>query len=167
LNIFASNISPRVSAMALDNKRCVKMILESAQILSTASSFLWPNKPIICKPCFINHPVNKWARASPGNYFWLYIHFLALLDSYTVRYNKIHAYATRSHELYRQEVVNAQMSNEFCNCTIFKEETDVCLAYRKYLYLKWQKDKRPPVWSNIIKPSWSDAEYWGIIPKEI
>jgi len=36
MNIFISDLSPIVSAQNLDNKRVVKMVLETAQLLSTA-----------------------------------------------------------------------------------------------------------------------------------
>jgi hypothetical protein len=40
MNIFVTSICPIESVQALDNKRLIKMILESAQILSTA---IWLN----------------------------------------------------------------------------------------------------------------------------
>lgn len=36
MNIFATDVSPVACAKALDDKRVVKMVLETAQMLSTA-----------------------------------------------------------------------------------------------------------------------------------
>jgi hypothetical protein len=36
MNIFVTSLCPRISAQVLDNKRVVKMVLETAQLLSAA-----------------------------------------------------------------------------------------------------------------------------------
>jgi hypothetical protein len=89
LNIFVTNKNPQLCAEFLDDKRVVKMCLESAQMLSTAINLNGGNAPY--KSTHINHPCNKWVRQSRSNYIWLCEHLIYLLKEYTKRYNKIHA----------------------------------------------------------------------------
>lgn len=94
MNIFYLHESPFVSAQAMTNKHIVKMILESAQLLSTAHHILDKelaiDKDRLYKPTHKNHPSSVWVRASSENYAWLYSHFLALSMEYANRYGKLH-----------------------------------------------------------------------------
>ena len=71
------------------NKHTTKMIVEYAQILSTAST-LYGGISQGYKPTHKNHPCVKWCAASISN--WLYLRDLAfaLCDEYTYRYGKTH-----------------------------------------------------------------------------
>lgn len=111
MNIFMVDKNPRKAAEALVDKHVVKMILESAQLLSTAHRVL-DGKEIngksksgrnqkqwvlpdsrdyeIYQATHVNHPSAIWCRASLENYAWLVDHFFALMDEYTFRYKKIH-----------------------------------------------------------------------------
>lgn len=83
MNIFASDISPIISAQNLDDRRLVKMTLESAQLLSTTLGGPY-------KPTHQRHPCTLWVKEHPSHALWLYHHFLALSDEYTYRFDKIH-----------------------------------------------------------------------------
>lgn len=78
------------------DKHVVKMILESAQLLSTAHRILdgdpLPDsrEGLFYRSTHKNHPCAKWARESVENYNWLVDHFDGLLSEYTHRYNKQH-----------------------------------------------------------------------------
>jgi hypothetical protein len=89
MNIFVTDECPIKSAQNLDDKRVIKMILESAQMLSVAMH-VWcaPNPPY--KMTHKNHPCTVWARTTQANYQWLLDHFKALLSEYTSRYGKKH-----------------------------------------------------------------------------
>jgi hypothetical protein len=105
MNIFFLHDSPVVSAQAMTNKHVVKMILETAQLLSTAHHVLDSENTgfleQLYKPTHKNHPSSIWTRESLANYDWLYRHFLALCKEYTFRYGKIHATETKlKHLLY-------------------------------------------------------------------
>jgi len=69
MNIFVLDLDPFLAAHYANDRHCVKMILESCQLLSTA-----------------HHLV----RQSSANYEWLVKHTMGLLDEYTLRYGKIH-----------------------------------------------------------------------------
>lgn len=114
MNIFYLHESPVVSAKAMTNKHVVKMILESAQLLSTAHlvidgvsvdgksktgrknlQFVHPKSEILYKATHRNHPSAVWARETSKNYEWLYEHFLALCSEYTKRYGREHLSYTK------------------------------------------------------------------------
>ena len=118
MNIFYIHDDPKVCATAMTDKHIVKMILESAQLMSTAHRVL-DGEPYIKlsksgarlkrythdKPFYqashINHPSGVWVRESQHNYQWLYNHFLALNAEYTRRYGKTHKSYTELNELLR------------------------------------------------------------------
>ena len=92
MNIFYVNEDPVKAAQDLVDSHVVKMILESAQLLSAAHHILDPEKDHaeLYRLTHKNHPCAKWVRKSKGNYQWLYDHFIGLLNEYTYRYGKIH-----------------------------------------------------------------------------
>lgn len=145
MNIFVSFPDPELSAKYLDDKRVIKMILESAQLLSTAITVRGGDGPY--KVTHKNHPCAIWCRETKANYDWLYEHFLALSQEYFDRYSKVHKCLSISSILRegRELMPNGELT-PFPNCTIFKEESDVHLAYRTYLNHKWDVDKRKPTW---------------------
>lgn len=83
MNIFRVDNDPIVAARMLCNRHVVKMVLETAQMLSTINGGPY-------KPTHANHPCTLWAKASKCNYAWLALHGLALCDEYTARYSKRH-----------------------------------------------------------------------------
>jgi len=145
MNIFASDINPKKSAINLDDKRVVKMVLESAQLLSTAISVCGEVAPY--KPTHKNHPCSVWVRKTRSNYLWLLEHFKYLCQEYTARYNKTHKcekYLTDFH--YMQKWIPDGPLTTHPNCTIFKGVKNVYLAYKLCLNDKWCTDIRTPTW---------------------
>ena len=86
MNIFVLDPVPKVSAQLMCDKHCVKMILESAQMLCSA----YPEGDAPYKRTHFNHPCSKWIRDSVDNYEWLLSHAYGLVDEYFDRYSKIH-----------------------------------------------------------------------------
>mgnify|MGYP000411443597 CR=1 FL=1 len=155
MNIFASNDSPIVSASALDDKRVVKMVLETAQMVS-AVAHRYGDKGPWYKPTHANHPCTLWAGECDGNLIWLTEHGLFLADEYTKRFDKRH----KSTDLLFAGATFAYSGampqgkrTEFANCTPYKD-MPVTEAYRRYLADKWTADKRPPKWTLAEPPSW-------------
>lgn len=111
MNIFYLDNDVRKCAIMHNDKHCVKMILEYAQLLSTAHRFLDGTltvglsvngrkktsyildsdlNNILYSATHINHPSAIWVRKSDQNYIWLCNMLLALCEEYTYRYGKIH-----------------------------------------------------------------------------
>lgn len=89
MNIFYLDQSPTRAAQMQCDQHVVKMILESAQLLSTAHHELDGTSPAY-KPTHKNHPSAVWARSSANHYRWLYEHMIALGREYTRRFGKVH-----------------------------------------------------------------------------
>jgi len=117
MNIFVLDSSPVLAAQYQCDKHVVKMIVESAQMLSTAHRLLDGKMSLVDKlsaktgkirkskvwqladkqldstlyrVCHQNHPCTLWTIESMANYIWHYEHFCALCDEYTYRYSKKH-----------------------------------------------------------------------------
>lgn len=158
VNIFVTDVCPKVSAQNLDDKRVIKMALESAQMLSTAlHEHDSPWKPY--KINHKNHPCTIWARTTRANYQWLLDHLVALCSEYEIRYGKIHACAALipGFEEHSVNVPEGELT-PFPNCTIYKDETDVIEAYKRFMDHKWNDlDVRPPTWRVGSRPEWSEV----------
>ncbi len=111
MNIFYLSHDATQAAQWMVDKHVVKMILESAQLLSTAHRIIdgveiagksktgrnvkrWVlndgRESIIYTATHVNHPSAVWCRQSVENYNWLVEHFYALGQEYTYRYGKTH-----------------------------------------------------------------------------
>ena len=159
MNIFATSPCPKECAKYLDDKRVVKMILETVQMLCCALNERAGYQIAPYKSTHKNHPCNKWARQDLDKFMWLYRHALALGEEYKSRYNKQHKSidALRSIDMrtiyglfetnyfeHPYRFVNCARNNELnIDYTLIK---DVHLAYRKYLSDRWRTDKRAPTW---------------------
>jgi len=91
MNIFVLHKNPRKCAKMHCDKHVVKMILETAQILSSA---IYINSKIpfaeLYKPTHLKHPCVLWAAESERNFNWLAKLGLELCKEYNHRYGKIH-----------------------------------------------------------------------------
>jgi hypothetical protein len=112
VNIFYLDKDPKTCAEMHNDKHCVKMILEYAQLLSTAHRVLdgeqspwfttaagrkkreWmlydDRQNILYAATHLNHPSAIWVRQSIPNYIWLAELLEMLCIEYTYRYGKIH-----------------------------------------------------------------------------
>lgn len=95
MNIFYLDRNPKIAAEMHCDKHVVKMILESAQMLSTAHRVLDGDKFAddsgLYKMAHKNHPCSIWARANASTYKWLFDLYESLMVEYTYRYDKHHA----------------------------------------------------------------------------
>jgi len=88
MNIFVLDLDPKKCAKYHLDKHCVKMILESCQILCGVH---WVNdSEAPYKLSHKNHPCSIWARDCVENYIWLCDLGMELCFEYTHRYGKKH-----------------------------------------------------------------------------
>jgi hypothetical protein len=72
MNIFALHPDPVICASYHCDQHLHKMILESAQMLSTAMLETHPHlKPYLYRPTHINHPCTFWVKQDINNALWL------------------------------------------------------------------------------------------------
>lgn len=93
MNIFRLDSSAKLAAQYHCDKHVVKMVLETAQLLSTAHG----GGDGMCKPTHVNHPCALWASETAGNYEWLWCLGCELLGEYSRRYGRLHAYGPMLH----------------------------------------------------------------------
>jgi len=155
LNIFVLDINPEIAAQFHCDKHVVKMILESAQLLSTCHQILDGKNDIFYKSTHINHPCNKWVRESSENYKWLYSLFYYLCKEYQYRYNKIHLTESKLLQILSNLPKNIKhyTLTEFSLCMPenCKINNDVVESYRNYyikqkLFAKWNRNREKPFW---------------------
>jgi hypothetical protein len=149
MNIFVLDHDVKRCAQAHNDKHVVKMILETAQLLSTVQWQSGREAPY--KQTHVNHPCSVWARESLGNYMWLCELGLELCKEYTHRYGKVH----KSEAIIRY-LAEAPPSLSNKGMTPFAQAmpeeckaNDAVTAYRNYYIqekggmAKWSKRERP------------------------
>ena len=184
MNIFYLDPDPRTCAQMHCDKHVVKMIIEYAQLMSTAHRILdgeqytdltaggrriqrWrlndEREAILYKASHINHPSAIWCRENIENYDWLFEMWSELLDEYTHRYGKIHACA-RLHDALYEAPENITSGDFFAPTPAMPQELKIvaknAIAGRKYDVLAsyknyYIKDKaRFAKWKNRNTPEW-------------
>ena len=122
MNIFYLHEVPAISVKRHCDKHVVKMVIEYAQLFSTAHRMLdgthWIDASsgrrikrwrledsemdgVLYKASHINHPSAIWVRESVSNYFKMFKLYMATLAEFTNRYGKIHGASKPSIALMR------------------------------------------------------------------
>ena len=91
MNIFHLNKDPEICAKYHCDKHVVKMILETAQMLSTAYQRHFGINDSLYKVAYPKHPMTLWVGDSVENFLWSMDLMKCLLSQYTLRYKKEHA----------------------------------------------------------------------------
>lgn len=180
MNIFFLSRNPERAAEYMCDKHVVKMVLETAQLLSTAHRILDGREIVVpttdklgrkrwkkhyelpdsredklYKVSHPSHPCSVWVRQNAEHYRWLYRHFKALCNQYTLRYGKVHASA-RLQSVLQQPPHNAFRGEFQEPPQVVPEEyqtkVDTVVAYRQYYiadkaYIaKWTRTHQPVWW---------------------
>lgn len=152
MNIFFLDRNQTKCAEYHYDTHVVKMILESAQLLSTAHHLAGNGGPY--KKTHDNHPSAVWVRDSVSHYVWLYNLMIELGKEYTHRFGKTHkTIADHAQTLsYFPRYIKAdgwrdppQAMPEHC------QHEDTVLAYRNYyttekLNLMRYSNRETPQW---------------------
>lgn len=161
MQIFYTSSCPEECARFLDDNRVIKMVTETAQILSTALHVHQsPLAQRVYRATHRNHPCVRWASASRGNYLWLLRHFKALAMEYELRRGKTHAAWSKTWvclALGRLDVpegpltTHANVAKRTDKGIDYSHLDPVDHAYRVYLDIRWETDKREPTWTGAIR----------------
>ena len=175
MNIFSTYNCPKLSAQALDDKRVIKMILESAQMLCTAihlhskedNNIINTQAAELYKSTHVKHPCTIWTAYSIENWMWLYDHIRYLCEEYSYRFNnRVHKVESKfiPSILEYKYLLPEKGLTKFANCcrgefkngisVDYREIDDVLEAYRLYMCAKWQNDARTPIWTKRRAPKW-------------
>ena len=160
MNIFYLHTKPDTAAEMHCDKHCVKMILEYAQLLSSAHRVLDEENahPDLYKIAHKNHPSTIWTRSSKQHYDWLYRLFKMLSAEYSIRYSngkfKVHKSWEKLGKLLETAPKNIEDNGwedpPQCMPDSCKDE-DVVTAYRNY-YI--QENKFFAEWKFTKEPEW-------------
>jgi hypothetical protein len=88
MNIFVLDLDPKKCAEYHCDKHVIKMILETAQLLSTVCRYYDIDHGY--KLTHKNHPCSIWLRESYQNVVWLWKLGIELCHEYERRYKKVH-----------------------------------------------------------------------------
>ena len=175
MNIFYLDIDTKTCAEMHLDKHVVKMILEYAQLLSTAHRLLdgheYEGKSISGRKAMrwkldderednlymashMKHPSGLWCRQSQDNYWWLYNLWRDLMREYTHRYGKNHVTEKLIPYLsFCPTNIPLTIADPMPQCMPdqYKVVGDSIQAYHNY----YIGDKQPfAVWTNRPIPQW-------------
>ena len=147
MNIFYLHENPKICAEMHLDKHCVKMLVEYAQIMSTAHREL----DIISKNSLMdvtlyksthkNHPTNVWVQQSKENYEWLYEMWCCLHKEFQIRYGKDHMSFVKLKGILREvpeNIPDAPFTQPLQAMPDDVKNIDSITAYRDY-YIKYKK----------------------------
>jgi len=181
MNVFYLDRDPVTAAKMHCDKHVVKMIIEYAQLMSTAHRVLdgemyygltkngrkikrWKlnsnMENILYKASHINHPSAIWARQSNNNYNWLYCLFTALCDEYTHRYGKVHETDRKLRDVLVTPPMNIEVGYKTQPPQAMPDDVkvdgDSLQAYKNY-YNKYKVEFAR--WTNRNIPNWMETSY--------
>ena len=162
MNVFYLDSDPKKCAEMHLDKHCSKMLVEYAQLMSTAhrvcdgieyydknkigrrikrwrmSEYESPMEDVLYKASHVNHPSNVWTRASLHNYAFLYEMWCHLHEEFKIRYGKEHLSYTKLNEMLKYPPINID-DTPFTQPTQAMpddvKDVDSIVAYRNY-YMK-------------------------------
>ena len=182
MNIFYLDEDPVSAAQLMVDSHVIKMILESAQLLSTAHRILDgfeyvgvsksgrkikryelhdSREPIVYQATHVNHPSAIWSRSSVENYNWLVDHMFALMSEYKFRFNKKHkcdgelSYMVSTPPVELKEFDATVIPS--CMDKQYIISNDPVKNYRNYYKYGKKHDKRGRnmhIWTNRDTPEW-------------
>ena len=88
MNIFWLHDNPYTNATYHCDKHIKKMVLETAQMLSTAVHMVEAPSSNVYKKAYVNHPCTVWARESWENFIELWRLGVALGEEWSYRYGR-------------------------------------------------------------------------------
>ena len=179
MNIFVLDNCPIKSAQLQCDKHVVKMIVESAQMLSTAHRMLdgveerrksksgktmvkyWTlpdaRENVMYKAVHMYHPCTIWTMKSNNNYNWHYVHFCALCNEYKHRYGKTHMTDTKLRDVLKTPPRNIPVGYLTQQPLAMQSNPecmfeDVVKSYRAFY--KTKQDRFKMLWSKREIPNW-------------
>lgn len=149
MNLFVCDTTVDAIARSLADRHIVKMGLEAAQLLCTATR----SGPY--KPTHANTPLPHWVGASSENARWTKDYALALCAEYTFRYDKVHRSEAVLRDLDLSGIPTGPRTPfRYIGLPAFADQPSTLEAYRAllaYKYAAWGKAAR---WTRRPRPAW-------------
>ena len=178
MNIFVLHEDPKTAAQMHCDKHIPKMIVESAQMLSTThrlldgEEYLGPSKSgkrtvkhyrlsenddLIYKAVHAKHPCTIWTMQSHNNYLWHYHLWRYLAEEFEYRFGKLHASCEKLKDVLYETPQNLVYGDMTPHALAMPDEYKVdcpVQSYRNYYlgektrFAKWAKGRPAPNWWN-------------------
>lgn len=155
MNIFALDLDPQLAALYHVDSHVIKMITESAQMMSTAVRLSGIDAGY--KIAYSSHPCTIWVRTSLTNWRWLGSLCYYLNVEYRYRYN--HDYNHKSYDVIASlplpNIPDHGLTKFAQAMPTYRRNDDTVTAYRnyynaeKYHLFKWTK-REIPKWITLI-----------------
>jgi len=187
MNIFVLDRDPVLAAQLQCDKHVVKMIVESAQMLSTVHRYidgdvyLCPSKSglrevknwrhpdpeldrILYRVVHLKHPCTAWTAQTSCNYEWHFKHFVALCDEYTHRYSRVHETEKKLKEILRKHPKGLTAKGLTPFALAMKANPECMLddpveSYRAFYKTKLARFSMK--WTNREIPEWFRADVYA------
>ena len=170
VNIFYLDENPNLAALYHGDKHVVRMVLETAQILSTAHHVLDGNDNRssqqaldrgLYRPSHFNHPTVQWVRELSDHYTWTWKFFVSLCDEFEFRrQGKRHKSSQLIKPLQQPPKNITKVSypeTKFNSPPLVMPEEfqrdDPVESYRDYYFSKWQQGIVSYDWGREM-PDW-------------
>lgn len=181
MNIFILDECAVKAAQLQCDRHIVKMVLESAQMLSTAhrmldgyvekrpsksgkrmvNHYVHPDSEMdaqLYNAVHFNHPCTLWTMQTTANYRWHFKHFVALCNEYRYRYGKTHLTETKLRKVLAQYPKNMPKKQQTPFALAMKSNPE-CIALKDPVkayraFYKTKQDRFKMVWTNRSQPDW-------------
>ena len=186
MNIFILHEDPVQAAQYQCDKHVVKMIVEYAQLMSTAHRIIdgteWEGRTTkghrirrffhpdpdmqesLYKACHLNHPSARWVRQSAANYGWLYEMWVALCHEYTHRYGRKHLTQLKLEYTLLIPPLAINAEKRFTQPTPAMAQFPHCIvegdSLASYRQFYWEDKYAFAKWTNRPKPEWWIKYEW-------
>ncbi|WP_120243159.1 hypothetical protein [Halopiger aswanensis] len=155
MNVFWLDEDPRLAARYHCDQHVNKLLVEAAQVLSTAARENGYEREFLYRPTHVDHPVTKWATESRANWLRLRDHAEALNAEFVERYEKDDDHASwRVIQLIEPDEISFPSAEPTPRPQAmpdeYKEPGDPVAAYRAYYagekvdWAEWRYTEEPP-----------------------
>ena len=160
MNIFFLDKTPEKSAEMLCDKHVPKMLLESAQMLSTAVQRHTGGLAFLYKSAYPKHPMTIWVGTTKDNFKWALDNALWINNEYEYRFKKKHKSFRIIQNIlksnYAVDIPDGDMTTPpQCMPDEYKSLRNLYVsAYRDYYkgekeyFAKWEKGRSQTKWWN-------------------
>ncbi len=159
MNVFVTSLNAKQCALEHCHVHRNKMLIEQAQLLSSANHILGKGTDSMYKMTHQHHPSTKWVVSDAGNYAWLYSMWTELASLYAKHRGRQHKSYDKLHEVLKPKV-DSKPNFKYSMLAMPDEykSDDIASSYQNYLcskFTEWRSRERPMKVEFDSVPSWA------------
>lgn len=159
MNVFVTNLDAKQCALEHCHVHRNKMLIEYAQLLSSANHLLGKGNDSMYKITHQHHPSTKWVVSDAGNYTWLYDMWSELAALYAKHRGRQHKSYEKLKDVLRP-TSDSKPSFKYSMLAMPDEykSNDIAASYQNYLrskFAEWRSRERPMKVEFDVVPQWS------------